>query len=93
MAIAVLEMRLSLPGAHSLKEKRRIVKSLKDRLRRRFNVAVAETDYHDVWQSAEVSVCTVSPDGAFARATVSKAAEYVGGDRRLSLVDYRVEVF
>jgi uncharacterized protein YlxP (DUF503 family) len=93
MALAVVTLRLSLPSAHSLKDKRRIVKSLKDRLRRRFNVSVAEMDYHDIWQSASIAVATVSPDGDFAKATASKVAGFVGGDPRLALVDYEVEVF
>ena len=93
MAVAVVYLRLSLPGAHSLKDKRRILKSLKERLRRRFNVSVAEMDYHDVWQSARLGVSTISPDGAFADATVAKVAHYVGSDPRLALVDYEVEVF
>ncbi|MHC4713385.1 MAG: DUF503 domain-containing protein [Planctomycetota bacterium] len=93
MAIAVATLRLSLPGAHSLKDKRRVVKSLKDRLRRRFNVSVAEMDHHDIWQSAVIGVCVISPDGSFAQATISKVADLVGSDPRLSLVDYEVEMF
>jgi uncharacterized protein YlxP (DUF503 family) len=93
MAVAVVRLRLSLPGAHSLKDKRRIVKSLKERLRQRFNVSVAEMDYHDVWQSACLGVSTISPDGAFAEATADKVAHFVGCDPRLALVDYEVEVF
>jgi uncharacterized protein YlxP (DUF503 family) len=93
MALAVVTLRISLPSAHSLKDKRRIVKSLKERLRNRFNVSVAETDYHDVWQTAEVSVATVSPDGAFAQSTVDRVADFVRADARLALVDYEIEVF
>jgi len=93
MAVAIVTLRLSLPGAHSLKDKRRIVKSLKDRLRQRFNVAVAEMEHHDVWQTACLDVVTVSPDGTFANSTVSKVAEYVRRDARLALVDYSIEVY
>ena len=93
MAVAVVRMRISLPGAHSLKDKRRVVKSLKDRLRRQFNVSVAELDHHDVWQTATIGVATMSPDGDFARSTASRVAGFVGRDPRLSLVDYEVEIF
>ena len=48
--IGVLTLELHIEAAHSLKEKRHVVKSLKERLRGRFNVAVSEIDYHDVWQ-------------------------------------------
>ncbi len=93
MAVAVVSLRISLPGAQSLKDKRRIVRSLKDRLRRRFNVAVAEMDHHDVWQTASLAIVTISPDGAFARSTASQVAGFVGSDPKLSLLDYKVEVF
>jgi hypothetical protein len=52
--------------SHSLKDKRHFVKSLKDRLRSRFNVSVAEIDYQDLWQRGLVSAVTVSPDQAHA---------------------------
>ena len=60
--IGVLTLELRLPQAHSLKEKRHEVKSLKDRLRHKFNVAVAEIDYQDLWQRALVAAVTVSSD-------------------------------
>jgi uncharacterized protein YlxP (DUF503 family) len=61
-SIGVLTLELSLPDAHSLKDKRQVVKSLKDRLRVRFNVAVAEIGYQDVWQRSLISAVTVSSD-------------------------------
>ena len=60
--IGVLTLELRLENSHSLKEKRHVVQSLKDRLRHKFNVAVAEIDYQDLWQRALVSAVTVSSD-------------------------------
>ena len=54
----ILELRLE--ESHSLKDKRHYVKSLKDRLRSKFNVSVAEIDYHDLWQRGLVAVAAVS---------------------------------
>ena len=54
VAIAVLE--LHLPGSRSLKDKRRVVKSLIDRMHARFRVSVAETEYHDLHQRAEIGI-------------------------------------
>lgn len=65
-AIGVLTLELRLPEAHSLKEKRHEVKSLKDRLRHKYNVAVAEIGYQDLWQRALVAVVTVSADRPYA---------------------------
>jgi uncharacterized protein YlxP (DUF503 family) len=64
--IGVLTLEMRLEYARSLKEKRQVVKSLKDRLHHKFNVAVAEIDYQDLWQRALVAAVTVSGDHAHA---------------------------
>ena len=61
-AVGVLTLELRIEHAHSLKEKRHVVKSLKEKLRGKFNVAVSEIDYQDVWQRGLVAAVTVSPD-------------------------------
>ena len=58
--IGVLTIELHFPEAQSLKAKRMVVKSIKDRLRRKFNVSIAETGYLDLWQRSELSVVSVS---------------------------------
>jgi uncharacterized protein YlxP (DUF503 family) len=60
MIIGVVTLDFHLPMCHSLKSKRFVVKSLKDRLANKFNVAVAEVDYADMWQRARIAVVTVS---------------------------------
>jgi uncharacterized protein YlxP (DUF503 family) len=69
-AVGVLTLELHLDGAHSLKDKRHTVKSLKDRLRSKFNVAVAEIDYQDLWQRSLISAVTVSSDHVRAEQTL-----------------------
>ena len=58
--VGVLTLELRIDESHSLKDKRHIVKGLKDRLRHKFNVAVAEIDYQDLWQRALIAAVTVS---------------------------------
>ena len=65
-AIGVITFELRIEDAHSLKDKRHYVKSLKDRLRAKFNVAVAEIGEQDVWQRGVVACVTVSPDQKYA---------------------------
>ena len=60
MHIAHLTLELRMEGAHSLKDKRQAVRSLKDKLRAKFNVAVAEVEVSDLWQRATVVVVSVS---------------------------------
>ena len=61
-AVGVITFELRLDESHSLKDKRHFVKSLKDRLRSKFNVSVAEIDYQDLWQRALVAAVTVASD-------------------------------
>ena len=60
MPVGLLTLELHFPEAQSLKDKRQVLRSLKDRLRRQFNVAVAELDFQDTWQSSVVGVVTLS---------------------------------
>jgi len=64
--VGVLTLELRLENSHSLKEKRHVVQSLKDRLRSKFNVAVAEIDHQDLWQRASVAAVTVASDAVHA---------------------------
>ena len=58
--IAFLTLELRIEAAHSLKDKRQVLRSLKDRLRAQFNVAVAELDHTDLWQRATIGVVSIS---------------------------------
>jgi uncharacterized protein len=60
MPVGVLTLEIQLPYAHSLKDKRSVVQSLRNRLRARFNVAIAELDHQDVWQRATLGVTSIS---------------------------------
>jgi uncharacterized protein YlxP (DUF503 family) len=83
-SIGVLTFELRMEHSHSLKDKRHVVKSLKDRLRSRFNVAVAEIDHQDLWQRATIAAVTISGDRAYAaqmlEAVEREAASLLGGD-------------
>jgi uncharacterized protein YlxP (DUF503 family) len=61
-SIGVIILELRLDESHSLKDKRHYVKGLKDRLRSKFNVSVAEIDHQELWQRGTVAVVTVSGD-------------------------------
>jgi len=62
MPIGLLTLEIHLPDARSLKDKRQVIRSLKDRLRSQFNVAVAELDHQELWQRAVVGVVSLSSD-------------------------------
>ena len=73
--IGVLTLELLLEDSHSLKDKRHVVQSLKDRLRNKFNVAVAEIDYQDLWQRAVLAAVTVSSDHGHAERVLQSVEE------------------
>jgi len=77
--IGVLTLEIHIEEAHSLKEKRHVVKSLKDRLRERFNVSVAEIDGLDSWQHAVVAAVTVSNDRVHAEQTLQAVEAHASG--------------
>ena len=82
MVIGVCSWDLSLPECRSLKAKRMVVKSLKERLQHRFRVSVAETRHQDVWTRAELTAAVVAADRAQADSILDKLDRFVEGDGR-----------
>jgi uncharacterized protein YlxP (DUF503 family) len=90
-SIGVLTMELRLDESHSLKEKRHVVQSLKDRLRNKFNVAVAEIDYQDTWQRSAVAAVTVASDHTHAERVLRAVEDEAAGMLGSALVQATVE--
>ena len=78
---------LHLQGCRSLKDKRRVLKSLKDRLHQDHHVAVAETAHQDRWQRAELSAVTVSNDRRHAERVLAAAEQLVAGHPLARIID------
>ena len=93
MIVGTLKVRLVLRESHSLKDKRRVIKSLKDTLSNKFNISVAETDEQDVWQTAEVGVATVGTDGSFVQSVLTSVVNYVRFFGGVELVDAQQELY
>ena len=91
--VGVLDVKLALPEARSLKDKRRVISSLKDRLRHAFNVSVAEVSDQDMWRSARLGVCQVSSDARYVRGSLEKVARAIREFRGALLTDYSIELF
>jgi uncharacterized protein YlxP (DUF503 family) len=90
-AIGVLTLELRLESSHSLKEKRHVVQSLKDRLRHKFNVSVAEIDHQDLWQRSTIAAVTVSSARENAEKVLRSVEEEAAGMVGSALVDSAVE--
>lgn len=87
MIVGVVTWDLHLDGCHSLKDKRQVLSSLKDRLHRRFNVSVAETHHQDLWQRAELSCCVVAGDRRHAQEVLSSADRLVASEPQARIID------
>jgi uncharacterized protein YlxP (DUF503 family) len=92
MYVGALRMEFTLPGARSLKEKRKPLRSLKDRVRRRFNVAVAEVGGQDLWQRTVVGVALVAGTEQQLRRDLQAVRRYLEADPafRVGMVQERV---
>jgi uncharacterized protein YlxP (DUF503 family) len=75
MPIGLLTLEIHISDAQSLKDKRQVLRSLKDRLRARFNVAVAELAHQETWQRSRVGVVTISGDGKHLEESMNAIAE------------------
>ena len=93
MVVASQTWELALPGCASLKEKRSVIRSLRDRLRARLNVSVAETGLQDVLTRAELSIALVASDGRFAQSVLDKADRLVESHGGASIVRVSQEVY
>ena len=93
MVVGILQVDLSIPGADSLKSKRMVLRSLKDRIRREFNVSVAEVADNDQWQSASLAIAVVSNDKRFANQVLSKVVDLIEATHDSVVDDYRLSMF
>jgi len=93
MIIGACTIELRLPGNHSLKGKRHILKPLLNRLRREFNLAVAEVAQNDHWQLAEIAFVTVANDPGRVHALLEKAVRWIETYRPdVQVVDWQIEI-
>jgi uncharacterized protein YlxP (DUF503 family) len=93
MVVGVLRLTLAIPEAMTLKDKRRAIRSLKDRLSGRHNVSVAEVDDLDEHRSCVMGVAMVANDRRFVEGCLSKIVDEVRMSRWVVLVDYEIELF
>ena len=92
MVIAVCTLQLEL-FAHSLKDKRSVVKPVLNRVRDRFNVSAAEVDDHDLWTRTTLAFVCVSTEANYAHGLLTKVVEFIEQSHfDANLLDYRIEL-
>ncbi len=94
MVVGMLQVTLDIPSAFSLKEKRKVVRSLIERTRHRFNVAVAEVGDHDLYNRAQIGMSAVANDASLVNAILDKAlgALESAAAGRADVIDTRMEL-
>ena len=92
MVVGVTKLSLRLPGNQSLKGKRKVVKSICQRLRQRFNLAVAETAAQDKWQAAELVIVEVGNEVRFIESKLDKAINFIEDIQLAEIVDVQREL-
>ena len=92
MPVGVLTLEIQLPYAHSLKEKRAVLRKIRDRLRSRHNIAVAELDHQDSWQHATLGVVSISNSQTLLesvfREVLEESEKILGGDVASHTLDF-----
>jgi uncharacterized protein YlxP (DUF503 family) len=91
--VGLLQIELRIPGNRSLKGKRRVLKSIKDRVRSRFNVSVAEVDLNDVWDAALLAVTCAANESPIIHQVLSKVVDAIERNHDVVVVDYAIEIF
>jgi uncharacterized protein YlxP (DUF503 family) len=90
--IGVLRLTFYIPESGSLKGKRRVLRSLKDRLRSQFNVSIAEIGHQDLWQKAEIAVALVASDREYADKVLQTILNKVETWRLAELIKVEMEI-
>jgi uncharacterized protein len=92
MTVGSCKIELRIPGSDSLKAKRRVIKSLKERVHARFAVAIAEVDRLDDWQRATLGVACVSNDARLVDSVLSKVVSWIELSGDVLLLDYDIDI-
>jgi uncharacterized protein YlxP (DUF503 family) len=92
MVVGICTVELFLPNNGSLKDKRRIVKSIKDRMKQRFNVSVAEIDDQELWQKTVLGIACVSNDKGHINQTLDRVVGMIRTTPMVEVVEYHLEM-
>jgi uncharacterized protein YlxP (DUF503 family) len=92
MVIGVCKLDLRIPENHSLKEKRHVLRKLIDRVRNRFNVAIAEVGDNDIWQRAQMGFCTVGNDRRHINSSLDKVIYFIEQMNLVEMVRTEIEI-
>ena len=92
MFIGVVKLELRIPGCGSLKGKRHVIKGITGGVRAKFNAAVAEVDYQDLWQRSSIGVSVISDTAFHAEKMLREIERFVSRDDRIEIISSFIDV-
>lgn len=92
MIIGIMEIELYIYEANSLKEKRRVIKSLIERLKSRYNISIAEISLCDTWNKSIIGLGIVSNSSTQINKVLSKVFEFIENDTRVEIIKHNIEI-
>ena len=92
MFIGCLQVELIIPDSTSLKEKRMVLKSIKQRLQNKFNISVAEIDHQDLWQRATLGIAMVSNQNNHVRQAMDRILNFIDDQDKTQVIDHQIEI-
>ena len=92
MVVGILRLEIYLSDSGSLKDKRSVLKSLKDQLHNRFNVAVAEVEANDLWQRATLGVASIGSNHGYVNGCLSQVVEWMREQHAAELINVEQEM-
>lgn len=92
MVVGIARVTFFLPASHSLKDKRMVVRKVKDRVRARLHVSVAEVDAQDLWQRAVLGIAVVGGDSAFVGRELDEVVRIVRAEAEVTNVERELQV-
>ncbi len=91
MTVGIARLTLFLPDAHSLKEKRMVLRRVKDRAQQKFNLAIAEVGDNDLWQRALLGVAVLGNDRRFVESALDEVVRFVRGEAEVTNVEREIQ--
>jgi uncharacterized protein YlxP (DUF503 family) len=91
LVIGICQIDMEITNGSSLKSKRRVLKSIKDRIRR-FNISIAEIGDHDLWKRAKIGMACIGNEEGYVNGVLSQAVELISSNGNVVVLDYEISV-
>jgi len=92
MVVGVCQLDLRIPDNHSLKGKRHVMRKMIDQVKHRFNVAISEVGDNDLWQRAQIGICTVGNDRRHINSSLDKVIDFVEKTHLVEMIHTDIEI-